>query len=233
MTKSQEPDTRPFTYLKAFFTDMLTGMSGPLSVPFALLALWASGRGQKILYGLLALLCLLFASYRVWRKERKDANARLAVTLADIALRDAELSDLRERVAHTVRAAPQRPKLRMMVSADGNPPSQVLQIATNQPVTVSRVEYMLNSEATIDGEDMSKQGNLIAIPINDKLLLKVWNTPRPDRNQNDHSGPAKIGITVSLDGHTGQYILPIQMDVFWQANTMFRKVIGSKTFYEG
>src|SRR5690349_5925072 len=68
---SRMPDTRFRIYLKAFFGDTLTGMSGPLSVPFALAALFVSSHGQKVLYGCLAALCALFASYRVWRNERE------------------------------------------------------------------------------------------------------------------------------------------------------------------
>jgi hypothetical protein len=51
-------------------------MSGPLSVPFAALALWVSSSSQKILFGCLAAVCAVFASYRVWRVERvANANA--------------------------------------------------------------------------------------------------------------------------------------------------------------
>jgi hypothetical protein len=70
-------DTRFRTYFKAFFSDILTGMSGPLSVPFVIAAFWSSGRVQKILYGVLAFVCATFASYRVWRKDRLAATAEL------------------------------------------------------------------------------------------------------------------------------------------------------------
>jgi len=219
------PDTRFRTYLKAFFRDMLTGMSGPLSVPFAVAALWASSRTQKTLYAGLAVLCAMFASYRVWNKERSEASAKLAV-------KDSELAELRERVT-SLAAKQQRPPLRLTIGAEGNPPSQVLKLVANQAVVVSRVEYMLSTEATIAGEDVSKEGESLEIPINDALLLKVWNTPRSERNNYDHSGPAKIGITVSADGYeTRQHILPVQMESFLQSNTMHRKVIGSKTFLQ-
>ena len=49
-------------------------MSGPLSVPFAALAVWASNRGQKILWGCLAAICAVFATYRVWKGERVRAS---------------------------------------------------------------------------------------------------------------------------------------------------------------
>jgi hypothetical protein len=122
-------------------------------------------------------------------------------------------------------------KLRLGVSVEGNPPSQLLRVVANRPVEVSRVEYMLSSEATIDAEDVSKQGDKIDIPINDGSVLKVWNTPRADRNHSDHSGPAKIALIVSDDAEMNQYILPVQMQSGMQGNTMVRKLVGSKTFY--
>ncbi|PYX16847.1 MAG: hypothetical protein DMG84_05980 [Acidobacteria bacterium] len=85
-----EPDIRLLTYLRAFFGDWLTGMSGPLSVPFAALAVWSQQREQKIIWGCLAAVAAMFGSYRVWRKERILAyeqvlllKSRLAVPSRD------------------------------------------------------------------------------------------------------------------------------------------------------
>jgi hypothetical protein len=222
MAISNDTNTGFGTYLNAFFTDMLTGMSGPLSVPFAGLAVWASSRGQKALWGCLAAVCAMFASYRVWANERRQGSAQLA-------LKEAELAELSERV---VSLSQRKPRLKLAISAEGHPPSQVLKVVANRPITVSRVEYMLSTEASIAGEDRSDQGESVVIPINDSLLVKVWNTPRADRNNSDHSGPAKIRITVSDDGHDRQYILPIQMESLFQGSTNYRKVVGSKTFNE-
>jgi hypothetical protein len=128
-------------------------------------------------------------------------------------------------------AAPLKQRLTITVSAEGTPPSQVLKVVANRQVEVSRVEYMLSNETTIGGEDVSQQGESVEIPVNDALLVKVWNTPRHDRNFSDHSGPAKIGVTVSVDGEPHQYIFPIQMESWFQNNTAYRKLVGSKTFY--
>ena len=128
-------------------------------------------------------------------------------------------------------AIPQQ-RLRFTVSVSGNPPSQVLKITSNRAIEVSRVDYLLSSEATIAGEDVSVQGDSVEIPVNDQLLLQVWNTPRHDRNSFDHSGPAKIGITVSGDGESHQYILPVQMQATMLGNTMHRTLVGSKSFSE-
>jgi hypothetical protein len=128
-------------------------------------------------------------------------------------------------------ATPQRPKLEMVVSAEGHPPSQTLKLVANQPVTVSRIDYMLTSGASIAWEELSAQGESVELPINDSKLVQVWNIPRADRNNYDRSGPAKIGFTVSVDGQPRQYILPIQMQSVVSGSTMYRRVIGSKTFY--
>jgi len=95
-----EPDARFTTYLEAFFSDLLTGMSGPLSVPFAALALWVSSRTQKILWGGLAALCALFASYLVWRKERINGSVVLGTLRTE---KDAQILALNQRVAELSR----------------------------------------------------------------------------------------------------------------------------------
>ena len=130
-------------------------------------------------------------------------------------------------------ATPVKQRLKLGVSVEGEPPSQVLRVTANQTVGVTRVEYMLSSEATIDAEDVTQQGDKVEIPIRDGSVIKLWNTPRADRNNYDHSGPAKIAVTVSVDGETNQYILPVQMQAGFQGNTAVRKLVGSKTFYGG
>lgn len=52
-----------------------TAMSGPLSVPFAFLALFLGNTGLKVLFGVLAVTCAVFSSYWVWRQERQRANS--------------------------------------------------------------------------------------------------------------------------------------------------------------
>jgi hypothetical protein len=44
-------------------------MSGPLTVPFAIAVLFVPGF-YKLLFGVLAIICGVFSSYRVWRTAR-------------------------------------------------------------------------------------------------------------------------------------------------------------------
>lgn len=63
-------------YLRAFSADWLARMSGPISVPFAAIALWVSG-SARILWGCLAAVCFFTASYRLWRNQQTEI-ARLS-----------------------------------------------------------------------------------------------------------------------------------------------------------
>ena len=88
---------------------------------------------------------------------------------------------------------------------------------------MSRLEYMLSNETCIVSEDVSFQGEVLEVPLNYALLMKVWNTPRPDRNSWDHSGPAKVGLTVEVDEVTRQYILPVQMEALIAGQHVLRE----------
>lgn len=81
-------------------------MSGPLSVPFVLLAFVVSSHWQKVLYGVLAVLCATIASYRVWRKDRLEAGAQLDALKTTIADQRRELADRDEKI----KALMERPK---------------------------------------------------------------------------------------------------------------------------
>jgi len=69
-SEPDQPDTRLITYLHAFFTDWLTAMSGQASVLFTALTVWTTQPINKILWVFFAITCALFASFRVWQKER-------------------------------------------------------------------------------------------------------------------------------------------------------------------
>lgn len=225
-------DIRFRTYFKAFFADVLAGMSGPLSVPFAALALWVSGHWQKTLWGCLAVASALFGSYRVWRNERKAANEQLAS-------KDAQIASLTQELNAKITAITQelntfKSKVDVSLQAEDAPPAQFISVNAGVPITVSRVEYMTTNDTCIVGENMSRTGMSIEVPVNQALLTQLWNTPRPDRNHYDHSGPAKIGITISVNGKSCHLLLPVQMSdemvTTAQGNVMYRKITGSKTF---
>lgn len=62
-------------FLSAFGANWFTKMSGPLTVPFTLAALFVPSTWLKALFAALAILCGAAASYAVWAAERRNANA--------------------------------------------------------------------------------------------------------------------------------------------------------------
>jgi hypothetical protein len=60
----------------AVWSDWLTLLSGPPSVPVAALALWVSNETAKVLLGLTAFCCLLFSAYRLWKREHDKVIER-------------------------------------------------------------------------------------------------------------------------------------------------------------
>jgi hypothetical protein len=56
---------------------MASGLSGPLSVPFAIAALRTTSQVQRILYAVLAFLAAWFAAYRIWLREYNRAETEL------------------------------------------------------------------------------------------------------------------------------------------------------------
>src|SRR5258708_30055807 len=58
-------------FLTAFTGSWLATVSGALSVPFAIIALYVSNWYQKILWGVLAIAGALYASYLVWSEKNQ------------------------------------------------------------------------------------------------------------------------------------------------------------------
>ena len=53
-------------------------MSGPATVPLAILALYVSSHALRALYGALAVLCAGYTSYKIWLNERTALDAERA-----------------------------------------------------------------------------------------------------------------------------------------------------------
>lgn len=124
-----------------------------------------------------------------------------------------------------------KPKLALSVRVTGTPPErQLLNIKANQPVKATRLEYLLSSGASVTSDALNVEGESFDIPIEDAQVVKVWNTPRPDRNWSDHSGPAKLRLTLIVDDREHAYTIPVQMDSHYHANSFYRKLSGSESF---
>jgi hypothetical protein len=61
-------------FIKAIWADWGARMSGPPTIPLAILALFVSNGALRILYASLAVSCGLYTCFAVWSKERKKCD---------------------------------------------------------------------------------------------------------------------------------------------------------------
>ena len=93
-----------------------------------------------------------------------------------------------------------------------------------------RLDYMLSSGACIASDSLEFEGDSFDVPIEDGQIIKLWNTPRQDRNWSDHSGPAQLRLLLNADGEERAFVVRVQMDSFFHQNTFYRKLSGAEIF---
>jgi hypothetical protein len=137
-----------------------------------------------------------------------------------------------EQATTASRPEQEKPReLRFSLTVVGTPPSpQMVNVRANQVVRAVHLDYLLTNGACIASDNLNLEGEVFDIPIEDHQIIKLWNTHRSDRNPNDHSGPAKLRVTLVSNGDEASYGLPIQMDAYFQHNTQFRRLSGAETF---
>ena len=78
-------------FVRAVFARWFTAMSGPLSVPLAIAALYVTNDLAKALLGITAIVCVVFASYWTWRLERQavvDTHNHIANLMSQLNVRE-------------------------------------------------------------------------------------------------------------------------------------------------
>jgi len=87
-------------FFGAMFSEWGSGLSSPFSVPFAVLALFATGAVQKIAYGCLAAILGFVSAYRIWSREHERAEA-LQKSLAKPAITSNDWKELAAQIQST------------------------------------------------------------------------------------------------------------------------------------
>lgn len=77
-----------YEFFLAFNGQWLTRMSGPLTVPFTLLALFVPSSRLKLLFSIMAIVCAVVSSFAVWAGEHR---ARIAAEIATVRKGSTEL----------------------------------------------------------------------------------------------------------------------------------------------
>lgn len=73
-------------FFKSMFSEWVSGLTGPASILFAVVSLWATSPAQRFLYGSMAGLLLFVSAYRIWARENEQKKAA-----------EAEIESLKQR----------------------------------------------------------------------------------------------------------------------------------------
>lgn len=117
----------------------------------------------------------------------------------------------------------------------GTPPGQALVVKSNKPVHLKQLEFLTTSEVCTAHCDLNTDGTEASLPIDQNDVVKLFNAPRPDRNHNDHSGPALLRLTYSRVGQTKSIDLPVSVQPIFRntgaGSTQYIALAGQKRFY--
>src|SRR4051794_32360097 len=151
-----EEQTTLWAFIRSFFIRWFVAMSGPLTVPFATLAVFAPNTWQKISFSALAVGCAAFSSYWVWRVERLKKNeiaARLEDTLAQLKqAADAKKPDFRLEIHNALSAFFPEPNPHTLVLLAVS----ITNAGADSVVRQYRVKY--------DSEDLHTEPQLVTFP---------------------------------------------------------------------
>lgn len=204
-----------------FLAPLLAGLNpGNLAGPLSLLNALSASSDQQ--------LCQLVEDIAAKLGSRMQNPSAFLRQIAKVKL----LADAAQHGSPPAPANPPvHPKLSIAFATQGTPPNQTINVQANQRILVSRLEYMLSSEACVASEDLALEGDALEVPLNQGALTAVLNTSRPDMTPYDLSGPMKIALTVKAGGTTQQFIVPVHLANSLYGNTYYRKLTGSKSFY--
>jgi hypothetical protein len=119
----------------------------------------------------------------------------------------------------------------LSVSVTGPPDEQKLSVRSSKPVTLKQIEFLMSSGARISNTALDEKIKTSAeIPLDYKQIIELFNSPRSDRNQYDHSGPAALKLSINSSGQQFQALLPVLLQPKMVNNTNWITVVGSNDF---
>lgn len=122
--------------------------------------------------------------------------------------------------------------LKISFRIDGAPPlAQIIKVTANQPVTISRLEYLLPDERCMVSQEFSLEGESIDVPLSKHCIDELYKAPRPAGSTYD--GSVKFRVTASAGGRARTYTFPAYIRVLLADGVAHWRATGSKDFVGG
>lgn len=108
---------------------------------------------------------------------------------------------------------------------------QFLHISSNRRILLVQLDFLTSTEACISTQKLSDEvGEEIEVRLAHGKIVELFNTPRPDRNSWDNSGPVKLRLSFQVDDRVQSVVLPVMLQPKLVNNTQWITLIGAQSF---
>ena len=116
------------------------------------------------------------------------------------------------------------------LATGGAPDAQYLEIKSSRVLRLRQLDYLTSSDVSVAIQKLIEEGTEIKINLLHERIITLFNTPRPDRNPNDHAGPAKLRVRFVVNDHSDEIVLPVLLQPKMVQNIQWITLIGSENF---
>jgi len=141
------------------------------------------------------------------------------------------LSDKGYELADNARAAEQASRAtEISLGISGAPDEQCLVIKSSRLITLRQLDFLTSADACVSTQSLDKGGEDISVRIAHDKVVALYNSPRPDLEPYDLSGPAKLRLVFRMGDRTQEVVLPILLKPKMVNNTQWITLTGSRVF---
>jgi hypothetical protein len=122
------------------------------------------------------------------------------------------------------------PRLEISLQVSGSPEAQDLLVTASQEVELKSLDFLTSSDACVTSQALEQKGKELSVRIDHRKAAELNNTPRPDQNSYDRSGPVKLRLHLISNGRGREIVLPAVMSPQLVNNTVWITFKGSERF---
>jgi hypothetical protein len=112
----------------------------------------------------------------------------------------------------------------------GKPDNQCLSIKSNHSIVLRQLDFLISTGARVATHQLTEEGSELQIKIPYDKLQDLQRAPRPDRDDNDNSGPAKLRLAFRVNGKLRDVVLPVVLRPTMVGNTFWTTLSGAEEF---
>ncbi len=116
------------------------------------------------------------------------------------------------------------------MTISGPPDGQYLNITSSRILNLSQLDFLTSAEACVSTQILSDNGKEIEAKLAHDKVVALFNSPRPDVERYDLSGPAKLRLVFRVHDRQQEVVLPVLLKPQIVNNTQWITLTGSRNF---